>query len=83
MLKLLPMPLLLLAACGDRAATPNEAKAAVQAAYPDRVAISRLVETTDLGDRWRLSYTSETTAGSSVFEVDKRRGAVVATRLEQ
>ena len=64
-------------------ATLDEAKAAVQAAYPDSVAISRLVETTDLGDRWRLIYTSQSTAGTSVFEVDKRGGAVVPTRLEQ
>ena len=82
MLKLLSF-FVLLAGCGDRAATLDQAKAAVQAAYPDRVAISRHVETTDLGDRWRLIYTSQSTAGTSVFEVDKRHGAVVPTRLEQ
>jgi hypothetical protein len=82
MLRLLPL-LLLLAGCGARAATLDEAKALVQSAYPDSVAISRLVETTDLGDRWRLIYTSQSTAGTSVFEVDKRHGTVVPTRLEQ
>ena len=83
MLRLLPALLLLLAACGDRAATLDDAKALVATAQPERAAISRLVRTSDPGDRWQPIYTRDSTAGTSIFEVDKRNGRVVPTRLEQ
>jgi hypothetical protein len=84
-LKLLPVFLLALAGCGDRAATVEAAKAAADAALPASppAAARRFVRAIDLGDKWRLVYEGEGTAGAAIFDVDKRRGEIINAAVGQ
>lgn len=81
---LLPV-LLLLAACGDRAATADQAKAVADVALRQNEggAPRRFVQAVDLGDKWRVVYMGEGTAGAAIFDVDKRRGEVVRAEIGQ
>ena len=81
MLKLL-LGLLLVAGCADRAATLNDALAAVDASrLTKRPGYEwRLIRANDLGDRWQLVFdiSQGGTGGPAVIVVNKRSGEIVS-----
>jgi len=79
---------LLLTACGDRAATRDEAIAAAQAFFATQhTTPPSIVNAIDMGDRWRLSYSYPPgeggTGGVTLAVVNKRSGEVVHWEAEQ
>jgi hypothetical protein len=85
------LALLLPAACQDgagEAATANEATDVTNGYLAENLSIDlsrRVIETVDLGDRWRVSYqyAEGGTGGPIVFIVNKRSGQIVHMEMEQ